>query len=62
MEVARGDFAPGGRVPVVDDVLATVGALEASLRVVRDAGAEAAAVGVLLELGFLKGRSRLDPY
>lgn len=61
IEVPRDAFAPGSRVLVVDDVLATGGTLEASIRLVRNAGAEVAAVGVLMELGFLGGRNRLHP-
>ncbi|MCK1797844.1 adenine phosphoribosyltransferase [Streptomyces sp. XM4193] len=49
------------RVLVVDDVLATGGTAEASVQLVRRAGAQVAGVCVLLELGFLDGRERLAP-
>ncbi|MBB5118147.1 adenine phosphoribosyltransferase [Streptomyces eurocidicus] len=49
----------GDRVLVIDDVLATGGTAEASLRLIRRAGAEVAGVAVLMELGFLPGRARL---
>jgi adenine phosphoribosyltransferase len=52
-------FAPGDRVLVIDDVLATGGTVEATLDLVRRAGAEVAEVAVLLELSFLAGRARL---
>jgi adenine phosphoribosyltransferase len=42
-------------------VLATGGTAEASLALVRRAGAEVAGVAVLMELGFLGGRARLEP-
>ncbi|MFF5726790.1 adenine phosphoribosyltransferase [[Kitasatospora] papulosa] len=61
VEVQCDAFAPGSRVLVVDDVLATGGTLEASIRLIRDAGAEVVAVGVLMELGFLEGRKSLQP-
>ncbi|KAA0940855.1 adenine phosphoribosyltransferase [Streptomyces apricus] len=61
IEVHAEDLAPGDRVLVVDDVLATGGTAEASLRLIRRAGAEVAGVAVLMELGFLDGRARLEP-
>ena len=62
IEVQCDAFVPGERVLVVDDVLATGGTVEASLDLVRRAGAELAGVVVLMELGFLGGRERLAPH
>ncbi|MFC4060379.1 adenine phosphoribosyltransferase [Planomonospora corallina] len=59
IEVHRDAFAPGERVLVVDDVLATGGTARATVELVRRAGAEVVAVAVLMELAFLKGRERL---
>jgi adenine phosphoribosyltransferase len=59
VEVHVDAFGPGDRVLIVDDVLATGGTAAASVSLVRRSGAEVAAVSVLLELGFLNGRSRL---
>lgn len=59
IEVHQDAFAPGERVLIVDDVLATGGTAEATADLVRRAGAEVAAIAVILELGFLDGRSRL---
>ncbi|AMW04902.1 adenine phosphoribosyltransferase [Gemmatimonas phototrophica] len=47
------------RVLVVDDVLATGGTAAATCRLVERLGGEVVAVSVLVELGFLDGRSRL---
>ena len=55
------DLAAGDRVMVIDDVLATGGTAEASLELIRRAGADVAGVAVLMELGFLGGRARLEP-
>ncbi|GAA2260796.1 adenine phosphoribosyltransferase [Streptomyces ruber] len=61
IEVHAEDLAAGDRVMVIDDVLATGGTAEASLQLVRRAGADVAGVAVLMELGFLGGRARLEP-
>ncbi|MFJ8693702.1 adenine phosphoribosyltransferase [Streptomyces roseolilacinus] len=61
IEIHAEDLAPGDRVLVIDDVLATGGTAEASLDLIRRAGAEVAGVVVLMELGFLGGRARLEP-
>jgi adenine phosphoribosyltransferase len=60
IEVHTDAFAPGERVLIVDDVLATGGTAEAAAELVRKAGAQVAGVSVLLELEALGGRSRLD--
>ncbi len=59
LEVHEDAFAPGDQVLIVDDVLATGGTAAATADLVRRSGAEVTAAVVLLELGFLSGRSRL---
>ena len=56
LEVHQDAFAPGDRVLIVDDVLATGGTARATASLVRRAGARVVGVAVLMELSFLKGR------
>ncbi|MFG2647512.1 adenine phosphoribosyltransferase [Streptomyces sp. NPDC048436] len=60
IQVHAEDLAADDRVMVIDDVLATGGTAEASLRLIRRAGAQIAGVAVLMELGFLGGRAKLE--
>ena len=53
------DVAPGARVLVVDDVLATGGTAAASVRLLRRAGAQVVGVAVVIELNALHGRRAL---
>lgn len=50
---------PGARVLVVDDLLATGGTAAASVDLVRRLGGQVVGVGVVIELAFLPGRTRL---
>ncbi|WP_432250116.1 adenine phosphoribosyltransferase [Streptomyces sanyensis] len=59
IEVHAEDLTAGDSVLVIDDVLATGGTAQASLELIRRAGADVAGVAVLMELGFLGGRDRL---
>ncbi|MGA5842844.1 adenine phosphoribosyltransferase [Streptomyces pseudogriseolus] len=61
IEVHAEDLGAEDRVLIVDDVLATGGTAEASLQLIRRAGADVAGLAVLMELGFLGGRARLEP-
>jgi adenine phosphoribosyltransferase len=61
IEVHAEDLVAGDRVLVIDDVLATGGTAEASIQLIRRAGADVAGLAVLMELGFLGGRARLEP-
>ncbi|WP_194948161.1 adenine phosphoribosyltransferase [Actinomyces trachealis] len=59
MELRPDSVQPGSRVLVIDDVLATGGTARASMDLIEKAGAEVAAVCMLLELKALGGRARL---
>jgi adenine phosphoribosyltransferase len=54
--------APGARVLLVDDLLATGGTMEAACQLIRKAGGGVVGCAFLVELTFLGGRDRLRPY
>jgi adenine phosphoribosyltransferase len=60
MEVQEDAVAPGQRVVVLDDLLATGGTLAAAIGLVRDMGGVVPAAACIIELTFLGGRKRLD--
>jgi adenine phosphoribosyltransferase len=57
LELHRDGIAPGERVLVIDDVLATGGTARATADLVRACGAEVSAMAFLMELSFLPGRA-----
>lgn len=61
LEVHVDQVAPGSRVLLVDDVLATGGTLAAAAELVERAGWGLAGLGVVLEILGLPGRARLAP-
>ncbi|WP_125778172.1 adenine phosphoribosyltransferase [Antribacter gilvus] len=60
IELRSGTLAPGSRVLLVDDVLATGGTAEAAARLVEQCGGVVVGLAFLLELAALGGRDRLD--
>jgi adenine phosphoribosyltransferase len=52
-------FAPGDRVLIVDDVLATGGTAAATVELVEALGGEVVGLAFLIELGFLDGGARI---
>jgi adenine phosphoribosyltransferase len=59
LEVHQDAIAPGERVLLVDDVLATGGTVVATRRLVESCGGTVVAASVLMELGFLTGREAI---
>ena len=62
LEIHRDGVDPGERVLIVDDVLATGGTARATARLVERIGGKVVGIAFLIELGFLKGRQKLDGY
>jgi adenine phosphoribosyltransferase len=60
IEIQSDAVAPGQRVVVVDDLLATGGTMAAGIQLLRNIGAHVPAAAALIELTFLHGRERLD--
>jgi adenine phosphoribosyltransferase len=60
LEVHTDGVGSGDRVLLVDDVLATGGTAAAAVDVVRALGAEVVGIGFIIELEFLKGRTKLE--
>ena len=59
LEVHTDAFAPGDRVLIVDDVLATGGTARAAVDLVERAGATVRGLAFVIELGFLGGASKI---
>ncbi len=62
LEIHRDAIAPGERVLLVDDLLATGGTISATCRLVERLGGVIVGLAFLIELSFLKGRGRLRKY
>lgn len=60
IEMQQDAIAPGQRVVVLDDLLATGGTMQAAIDLVRRQGGVVAAAGCIIELSFLGGRRRID--
>jgi adenine phosphoribosyltransferase len=62
LEIHADAIAPGQRVLIVDDVLATGGTARASARLVERLGGKVVGIATLIELGFLGGRKLIEGY
>jgi len=62
LEIHTDAIAPGQRVLLVDDLLATGGTISAAAELVRKLSGEIVGFSFFIELAFLKGRERLQGY
>jgi adenine phosphoribosyltransferase len=62
LEIHLDAIQPGQKVILVDDLLATGGTMDATVKLVKQLGGEIAGLGFAVELDFLKGRERFIDY
>lgn len=62
IELHKDSIKPGQKVVVVDDLIATGGTMEASIKLIESLGGEVVKVLFLLELAGLEGKKRLANY
>ncbi len=62
LEIHLDAIQPGQRGVLVDDLLATGGTMEATVKLVKQLGGEIAGLAFAIELDFLKGRERFKDY
>lgn len=62
IEMHKDAVKPGDKVLIVDDLMATGGTIEATIKLVEKLGAKVAGILVLMELAGLEGRKRLANY
>jgi adenine phosphoribosyltransferase len=60
IEAQQDAIAPGQRIVVVDDLIATGGTMRAAIDLARQLGGAVVAAACIIELTFLAGRQRLD--
>ena len=58
----RDAIKPGQKVVIIDDLLATGGTMEATIKLIEAAGGEVVGLGFLIELVDLKGRDKLKGF
>jgi adenine phosphoribosyltransferase len=62
LEIHLDAIQPGQNVVLVDDLLATGGTMEATVKLVKQLGGNISGLGFAVELDFLKGRDRFAEY
>ncbi|MEW9500540.1 adenine phosphoribosyltransferase [Jeotgalibacillus marinus] len=62
LTIHRDAIKPGQRVMITDDLLATGGTIEATIKLVEELGGVVAGIAFLIELTYLDGRDKLEGY
>lgn len=62
LTIHKDAIQPGQRVLITDDLLATGGTIEATIKLVEELGGVVAGIAFLVELTYLDGRDKLEGY
>ena len=62
LTIHKDAIQPGQRILITDDLLATGGTIEATIKLVEELGGVVAGIAFLVELTYLDGRDKLDGY
>lgn len=60
LQIHKDAILPGEKVLVIDDLLATGGTLEATIKLIHELKGDVVGAGVVIELPALKGKAKLD--
>ena len=62
LSLHKGDIKPNQNVLIVDDLLATGGTIQATIKLIEKSGARVAGIAFLIELNDLNGRAHFKDY
>ena len=62
LTIHKDAIQPGQRILITDDLLATGGTIEATIKLVEELGGVVAGIAFLVELTYLDGRDKLEGY
>lgn len=62
LTIHKDAIKPGQRVLIIDDLLATGGTIEATIKLVEELGGIVAGIAFIIELTYLEGRKKLEGY
>lgn len=62
LTIHKDAIKPGQRVLITDDLLATGGTIDATIKLVEELGGVVAGIAFLVELSYLEGRKKLEGY